>query len=209
MSKVTAKTIFKVTVLNWSKHNIKHKDSFKRTMIDNNFCTDPVIQALPLSVSWMYLGLLLIAGNENKETFKIGSRDIQELLRSKLRSEQALSLLESFQLVNYEIIWHETCSLNEIKRKEVKLIEAPQPKNETKISDHWFYKFQFDELNYGDLGFLNYIPKIEKGFVNEESFRAWLDLLITAQNFQKANLKGQNKYIIKSIKDELVSRGVK
>lgn len=135
--------IYEITILNWDKHNQKHKQSFKKTLIANNFCTDAKIQALPLSVAWMYLGILLIGGNDNQGTIKVHSRTINELLKSKLRANQGLDLLQQYQLVSY----HEITSLKgiEVKLNEVKLNEVkgsveeipaapPKPKKSVKKS---------------------------------------------------------------------------
>lgn len=97
---------------------------------------------------------------------------------------------------------------SKIKQKEIKQDNIKGNFDEKKeTSKHWFYKFIVETLCSLDLGLLNYLPKVEKAFVSEQGFNEWVDLLTLAQNFQKADLKHQQKYFIKALKDELKNRG--
>ena len=118
-----SRTIYKITVLKWNNHNSKHKDSFKKTLIANNFCGDAKVKVLPASVRWMFLGLLLLCGDMSKDTVEVADSSLRDLLGSGYSSSKALSLLQSFQLLTYEKI---DFLRIEVKRNEVKRIEKKE-----------------------------------------------------------------------------------
>lgn len=97
-------TIYKITVLNWKAHNLKHKDSYKKTLIPNNFCNDAKIKVLPMSVRWMFLGLLLVCGDLSKDTVEVDEGTLKGLLGSGYRTTEALNLLKSIPLLTYQKI---------------------------------------------------------------------------------------------------------
>lgn len=128
---------FTIQIANFVEHNKNRKKGYRYTLIRNNFCSNEKIRGLPLSVSWLYLGLILICGEHNQDTIKISLRSLQDLLKSKLRPDQALDALQSLQLLTWE-----KCPLIELKRTKDKVTKdnshaiskrkksGPKPKSE-------------------------------------------------------------------------------
>lgn len=114
------KRIFNIKVVSWSDHNKSHKPSFKKTQIANNFCTDARIVTLPLCVRWLFLGLVLECGNSNSDTLMISERQVNALLTTRLGAMNALTQLQSLQMVSFEIIEHSIQNRIELNRKEEK-----------------------------------------------------------------------------------------
>lgn len=119
------KSIYRITILNWERHNSKHKASYKKTMIDNNFCWDSKIEVLPMSVKWMYLGLLLICGDMAKDTIEVSERMLKGLVENGIRFDKGLDSLQTLQLLKWEKI---TPLMNRIEenRIEEKINELPK-----------------------------------------------------------------------------------
>lgn len=117
-------TIYKITVLNWEKHNPNRKKSYKYTLIANNFCSDSKMEVLPMSVRWMYLGLLLLCGDHAEGTVKVGGSTLKGLLKTGVSIAEGLTLLESLQLVTSEILEFPLIlnELNRIERKGIELV---------------------------------------------------------------------------------------
>lgn len=94
--------LFRITIPNWNEFNPKHKKGYRATMIPNNFCTDARLNALPMSVRWLYLGLRLMCGEYANDTVLINERQVNDLLTSRLGCVNALTLLQEFQLLTFE-----------------------------------------------------------------------------------------------------------
>lgn len=115
------KKIFKITVTKWNDHNKGHKRSFKKTMISNNFCSDAKLCAMPLSHRWLFLSLLLMCGNDGRDTIEIDEKSLRKYLESSKSTESVLSLFQSLQILTWEIL---NQPLIEVKRSEKKLSEV-------------------------------------------------------------------------------------
>lgn len=120
--------LYKITILNWGKYNKNSKPSMHSVMISKRFFDDHAIATLPAGGKLLYLGLLLRRG-EDENTFKQGSKDLDDtffiashdlLLRYAGGSGQVvlrlLDLLQSFQLLRYEIL---PPLLNRIEKKGI------------------------------------------------------------------------------------------
>lgn len=125
------KGIYKITLLNWERHNSKHKSSYKKTMIDNNFTSDSKVIVMPMSVRWLLLDIILSCGDMATDTIEYTDRSIRVVLESGISTASALNLLKSLQLIRYEKI---DFLLNRIeenrieeKRKEVKATTCEKP----------------------------------------------------------------------------------
>lgn len=114
------KRIFKITLLKWGSHNKGHKNSFKKTQISNNFCTDAKLLTLPLCVRWLYLGLILECGNSNNDTVTISERQLNVMLTTRLGCMNALVSLQSLQMLTFEVSDPPIQNRNEMKLKEKK-----------------------------------------------------------------------------------------
>lgn len=112
--------LYKIKITNWMKHNSQIKKSHKYTLIANNFCSDPKLNALPMSHGWLFLGLVLIAGDTMNDTVTITERQVNDLLRTKVGAQNALHALESFQLVTVEELESPLINRTKEKRREEK-----------------------------------------------------------------------------------------
>lgn len=128
--------LFKIKVVKWLDYNPKAKKTFKRTMIHNSLITDAKINALPLSNKWLFINLLLICGDHAKDTVTLTRRQLNDILTTREGVENALTRLESFQLVTVEktsLIEEKRIEKNrkEENRKEIKSTpKSKKSKNE-------------------------------------------------------------------------------
>lgn len=73
---------------------------------------------------------------------------------------------------------------------------------------HFFQTFVIDVMKTMDTGLILLAPKVEKAFVNEAGFNAWVDQVTGSKAFDVADANGQLRYFTKALKDELKLRGV-
>lgn len=99
-----ADLMFRIKVNNWKKQNEKHKDFYKKTPIANNFCTDSKLIGLPMVARWLYLGLLLLCGDSNKDTVSVGEGYLKLLAGNGIGYRKVLDRLQSIQLLSYASI---------------------------------------------------------------------------------------------------------
>lgn len=138
-SRIDPKTIYKVTILKWEKHNSKRKNHYKYTLIANNLYTHPKILALHHSVRWLYITLLLMCGDTNNDTVTIQHRTINDITTTKQGAYNALLQLQSIQLVTFEKI--DSLQLNRREKKRSEYI--PDSSKSTKSGS---VSFDFDAL---------------------------------------------------------------
>ncbi len=112
--------IYKITVLKWNKHNGHIKRGHKSTLIANNFCNDAKLRAVPVTVRWLFLGILLTCGDYTRDTVEIAENVLRDMLESSWSVPRAMDALQSLQLLTYEKI---EPLLIEKKRIEKKRIE--------------------------------------------------------------------------------------
>lgn len=105
--------IFKVTITNWYEHNPNKKKTYKKTLIANNMIHDARICAMPTSHRWLFFGLLLIAGDYANDTVTITEQQVNNILTARVGAENALMLLQQYQLVTFE-----KSSLNKEKKED-------------------------------------------------------------------------------------------
>ena len=94
--------IYKITVINFLKHNPKSRASFKKTLIANNFCDDARIRTLSMNSRWLFLNLVLACGNSGGDTVELSSSTLRTMLECNRNIDGALDQLQSLQLVTYE-----------------------------------------------------------------------------------------------------------
>jgi len=75
---------------------------------------------VPLTVRWMFLGIVLTCGDYTSDTVEMNERQLRELLESSWSVPRALSSLQSIQVLTYQKI---NLFLIEDNRKEDKGIE--------------------------------------------------------------------------------------
>lgn len=95
------KDIFTITVTNWDKYNSKQKTGHKKTFISNNFCSDAKMRLVPVSVRWMFLGILLTCGDHARGSAEMSESHLRDLLESSWSIERALDALQQLQLLSY------------------------------------------------------------------------------------------------------------
>lgn len=121
-------TIYKITLLEWFKHNPNAKKSYKKTMIENKLINDAKVNALPLSHKWLFINLILICGDHGNDTITLTQRQVNDILTTKEGASNALDRMKSFQLLTYEKI-----ALNELK--EEKRIERKERKERKEVPE--------------------------------------------------------------------------
>jgi hypothetical protein len=127
------KDLYKITILNWEKHNPSAKKSFKKTLIDNNFCDDARLNVLPLTCKWLYLALLLTCGDKANNCITMSHQQVNAYLSQGQGAYNALLRLQQLQLLTFEKI-----ALLEEKRREEKRRESTQkikPKKQPELFD--------------------------------------------------------------------------
>lgn len=94
--------MYRITLINWREHNPGKKKTHKKTMIANNLISDAKVLALTLSQRWLFINLLLIAGDHANDTITLTQRQVNDILTTKEGAQNALDRLQSFQLVTFE-----------------------------------------------------------------------------------------------------------
>lgn len=64
---------------------------------------DAKLNSLPVPVRWMWLNLLLIAGDMSRDVLEISKRQLRDMLESSWSIERALDSFQSFQMLTWEI----------------------------------------------------------------------------------------------------------
>lgn len=122
-----ALSIYKITVIKFNEHNSSLKKGHKATLISNNFCDDSKLGTLPVTVRWLFLGILLTCGDHTRDTVEMNERQLRALLESSWSIDRALDALKELQLLSYQ---KTPPNIIEKKRKEEKRkeknSEAPQ-----------------------------------------------------------------------------------
>lgn len=116
--------IYKITVTNFNHYNGHIKRGHKSTLISNNFCDDAKLRVLPVSVRWMFLGIILTCGDHTRDTVEMTESMLRDLLESSWSIARALDALQSFQLLSY------TKNESLLNRIEIKGIEKKDTSTE-------------------------------------------------------------------------------
>lgn len=157
-------SIYKITLLKFFE-KLDTNTSYKKTMIPHNILIDGGVNALPLSHKWLLINLLLIAGDFNNETVTMTERQVNEALTTKEGSQNALTLLQSFQILTFEKI---PLSLKERKkegrnRKRARVgTEVPTPNSINVL------KFTKNEVDSSPT-----MPEVAKESGAEKLLRIW------------------------------------
>jgi hypothetical protein len=114
------KDIYLITVLNWPKHNGNMKRGHKASLIQNNFCSDAKLRTVPVTVRWLFLGIVLTCGDHTRDTVEMSESQVRDLLESSWSIGRALESLKQLRLLTYE---KNAPLLTEENRKEEKRIE--------------------------------------------------------------------------------------
>lgn len=94
--------VYTIKVNNWSKYNSSLKKGHKATLISNNFCSDGKLGAVPVTVRWLFLGILLTCGDHTRDTVEMSEKSLRDLLESSWSVQRALEALQSLQLLSYD-----------------------------------------------------------------------------------------------------------
>lgn len=120
---MASKTIYKITVTNFAKHNATIKKGHKSTLISNRFCQDAKLRMLPITSRWLFLNLILTCGDLHSDTIELSQKSIRDMLECRRNIDRELDSLMELQLVTYEKI---EFLLNRIEKKRIekKIIEG-------------------------------------------------------------------------------------
>ncbi len=130
--------IYKVTINNWTKHNPKHKATYKKFMFYNGFFSDTNVAQLKPTEVVVFIYLLCVTAESTSHQCTIHVKSLPKQFRISAKSLQTImSRLESLQLVTLEIqaIIEENRiekKIKEMKRSsdEVEHPPSPAPKSE-------------------------------------------------------------------------------
>jgi hypothetical protein len=106
--------LYKIHVIKFDKHNATLKKGHKATLISNNFCSDPKLGMVPLTVRWMFLGIVLTCGDYTSDTIEMNEKQLRDLLESSWSVPRALDSLQSIQVLSYSKI---ELFINRIEKK--------------------------------------------------------------------------------------------
>ena len=136
------KSIYRITVTNFNNHNSSLKRGHKSTLISNNFCHDSKLEMLPLTVRWMFLGIILMCGDQTRDTVEIGERHLRELLESSWSVDRAMDALQQLQVLSYDKF---DPFIKEKKRKEKKLTSTEEEKKSETVPDDVFINLKIEK----------------------------------------------------------------
>jgi len=112
--------IYRITVSSWDKHNGKMKRGYKSTLIRNNFTSNAHLRTVPVTVRWLFLGIVLTCGDHTRDTVEMSESQLRDLLESSWSVERALESLKELQLLTFEKIAPFGINRIEKNRKEKK-----------------------------------------------------------------------------------------
>ena len=204
--------IFKVKVINWFNHNPTKKKTYKKTMISNSLPYDAKINALPLSNKWLFINLLLICGEHGNDTITITQRQVNDILTTREGALNALSRLQSLQLVTFEKL-----PLNKERNKEIiEITKAEQSpsviyQNSTQsFQDQCNPNISILETTIEESGFKinpslkKLLPVILKEFKTPETFNEWMLRIIASKSFESISGKYEKQnYFLGALRNEL------
>ncbi len=189
------KDIYRITVLNWEKHNGTMKRGHKASLIQNNFCSDAKLRTVPVTVRWLFLGILLICGDHTRDTIEMSERQVRELLESSWSIERALSSLQELGVLTYG---KNGPLLIEEKRKEEKRREvegapaAPTAQEPLALGDEVGFGPEFQGNSLLDQALPQISKGLQKGWL-ETYDPTWLkQSLLHAINHHMARQMAQN-----------------
>lgn len=113
--------IFKIRVVKWNEHNKSAKNTYKKTMVSHTIVTDAKLLSLPVGCRWLFVCLILRCGENGNDTVTLTERQVNDILSTRIGAENALSLLQSLQLVTFEktaLIKERKKELKERKKEE-------------------------------------------------------------------------------------------
>ena len=118
------RSIFTITLTNFSKYNGTIKKGHKSTLISNRFCTDAKIRALTIHTRWLFLNLVLTCGDLSRDTVELSSDQLRTMLECNRNIDRELDQLQSLQLLTWQ---KNDLFINRIEKKRIekKRIEIP------------------------------------------------------------------------------------
>lgn len=179
---------YKITILNFDKHNPNRKASFKKILLANNFFYDTKISQLSTTSKLLFIFLITQCGDQGTSTVALTDRQISYIIGSGQRPRSLLSELQSYQLVTVEFPPSSRIEENRIEENikkgisaEVEIEVRTMPDGQTEFIEKLpqisipvrLNKVQsrgcIPEFGYDEVCF----RRLE--FVTEKAQRAWLD----------------------------------
>lgn len=120
--------IYKVKINNWQKYNAKHNTKYKAFLLHSGFFSDQKISNLKQMEVQLFIYLMCVRAESSANEFEIHAKCLPRAFRMGEESlANALSRLQSFQLVSFEIL---NSLSNRIEKKErekkEREVQAPQ-----------------------------------------------------------------------------------
>lgn len=97
-------TLYNITLTNWLEHNPGKKNTHKKTLIANNLVSDAKVLSLTLSQRWLFIYLILTAGDYASDTVALTKVQLTSIVGNGVHPERSLLRLQSLQLVTFEKI---------------------------------------------------------------------------------------------------------
>lgn len=124
---------YELTILNWEKHNPKHKKNYKKFMISNGIFMDQKIAQLSPTQIILFMYLLCIASELGSESVRISVGTVPKYFRIDVKSMwNSLKRFEELQLVSISKTPPNRIELKELNRIELKEQRAPSAVKKSK-----------------------------------------------------------------------------
>lgn len=173
-------SLYSITVNNFNKYNSGLKKGHKSTLISNNFCSDSKLGVMPLTVRWLFLGIVLTCGDYTRDTIEMNERQLRELLESSWSVPRALDALQSIQLLSYAKI---DVFYNRIEKKVIE--EKRIEKNIKEAPQSAALAFDFEKA-FKDYPIQKKGPKAEARFKEQiKTESRFNELLVSIENYKK------------------------
>lgn len=112
------KSIYRITVTNFHKHNSKKKYFHKYIYLSTGFLHDSKVSCLTPTGVLLFLSCLLLAGESSGSQFEVSHESLRS--HSKVKSESLrsqLDQLQSLQLLTYEVLHPLINKINKINKE--------------------------------------------------------------------------------------------
>lgn len=94
--------IYKITLLNWERHNKGHKNTYKKIMLRASFCSDAKVRTLSMTDRWLFLNLIVTCSDVARDTVELSSKQLRDMLECNRSIDGALDRLKSLRILSYE-----------------------------------------------------------------------------------------------------------
>ena len=211
------KTIYKIKITNFEKHNKGIKKSYKKFMLSTGFLTDAKVRQLTPATTLLFLSCIAVAAESCSCHIEVTHESL--CYQSKVKSgslQSQLDLLQSLQLLTYEKIAPNIIEVNrnEVKRREENIntvvvelkneeVKKPEVQNSTQSFDDQF-KFSdwvnfLQSLEMATPYVTRNIRAIASSFGEKEKLEEFLVSIAESKNFKNMNKTQARRYAVSAI----------